>query len=192
MRNFARLTLLAMLFAAPLCVMAQDASAKPTMPAVLPPGASRDDYLPIATRLYIKLSFTLNELDEHGKVINTRRFEGITYAHPQGHNDEASISMRDRIALLGKDGRVSQFTDLNSKISYSHVYVIDENHVALSVQGSMESLLPTDNTEFPVTRTNEWSGNVLMPISERKVIFSSDDLASKHTLQLDLLVTRVR
>jgi len=56
----------------------------------------------------------------------------------------------------------------------------------------MESLLPTDDAEHPVTRTNEWAGNILMPIGERKAIFSSDDLASKHTLQLDLLVTRVR
>jgi|GEM_PF-6982258 hypothetical protein len=32
---------------------------------------------------------------------------------------------------------------------------------------------------------------VLMPIGERKVVSSSDDLASKHVLQLELLVTRV-
>jgi len=192
MRNLARLMLLATLFAAPLCAMAQNDSAKPATPLPAPVGENHDAYLPIAGRLYIKLSFTLSELDEHGKVINTRRFEGITYAHPQGHDNEASISMRDRVALLGKDGRVSQYADLNSKISYSHVYVIDENHVALSVQGSMESLLPTDDAEHPVTRTNEWAGNILMPIGERKAIFSSDDLASKHTLQLDLLVTRVR
>jgi hypothetical protein len=33
---------------------------------------------------------------------------------------------------------------------------------------------------------------VLTPIGGRKVIFSSDDLASKHVLHLDLVVTRVK
>jgi hypothetical protein len=33
---------------------------------------------------------------------------------------------------------------------------------------------------------------LLMSIGERKVIFSSDDLASKHVLQLEVLVTRVK
>ena len=192
MRNFVRLTLLATLFATPLCAMAQNDSAKPATPPPIPMDWSHDDYLPVAARVYIKLSFTLSELDEHGKVINTRRFEGITFAHPQGHNNEASISTKDQVPVLDKDGHVSRYIPLSSKISYSHVYVIDETHVALSVQGNLDSVLPTDKEEYPVTRTNEWSGNVLMPVGERKVLFSSDDLASKHTLQLDLLVTRVR
>jgi hypothetical protein len=192
MHNFARLTLLAMLFAAPLCAMAQNDSAKPTTPPLAPIGENHDAYLPVADRMYIKLSFTLSELDEHGKIINTRRFEGVTYAHPQGHDSEGAISSNDRITLLDKEGHISRFFTLTSKISYSHVYVIDQNHVAISVQGSLESLVPTEDAERQGTRTNEWSGNVLMPVGERKVIFSSDDLASKHTLQLDLLVTRVR
>jgi hypothetical protein len=192
MRYFARLTLLAMLFAVPLCAMAQSGSAKPSTPPPAPVGPEHDDYLPIADRMYIKLSFTLSELDEHGKVINTRRFEGITFAHPQGHNNTTSISMKDRVPMLDKNGNATTYIDLNSKISYRQIYVIDENHVALSVEGDLSSLLPADNTEHPVIRNNDWSGNVLMPIGERKVLFSSDDLSSKHTLQLDLLVTRVR
>src|SRR5580698_9292950 len=177
MHNFARLTLLVTLFAAPLCAMAQNDSAKPATPPLVPIGENHDAYLPVADRMYIKLSFTLNELDEHGKVINTRRFEGVTYAHPQGHDSEGSISMRDRVTLYNKDGRVSNnsYAELNSKISYSHGFVIDQNHVAFTVWGNLESLVPTDDVEHPVTRNNDWAGNVLMPIGERKVIFSSDD-----------------
>jgi hypothetical protein len=191
MRNFACLTLLAILFAAPLCAMAQDDSARKTTPPSIPTGWEHDAYLPIASRIYIKLSFTLSELDEHGKVINTRRFEGVTFAHPQGHQDQDSILMRDRVPLPDKEGHFSNGVDLTSRINYSHIDVIDDTHIALSVQGNVDSLLTSDNAEHPVTRHNEWSGDVLMPIGERKVIFSSDDLASNHVLQLDLLVTRV-
>ena len=192
MRNFVRLTLIATLFVAPLCAMAQNDSAKPATSSPIPIDYTHDDYLPVAARVYIKLSFTLSELDEHGKVINTRRFEGITFAHPQGHNNEASISTKDQVPVVDKDGHVSRYISLSSKISYSHVYLIDESHIALSVQGNLDSLLPTDKEEYPVTRNNNWTGDVLMPVGERKVLFSSDDLASKHTLQLDLMVTRVR
>jgi hypothetical protein len=32
----------------------------------------------------------------------------------------------------------------------------------------------------------------MAPVGEHRVVFSSDDVASKHTLQLDVLVTRVK
>jgi hypothetical protein len=187
MYTFARLTLLAAVIAAPLSTVAQDEAPKAA------PAASHDSLVPAAGRQYINLSFTFSEIDEHGKVINTRRFEGITYAHSQGHEGGDYIRISDDVPVMDKEGKFAiHNVSLVSMIRYNNLYVINENHIALNIDAALSTLLPFTSEQFPITRQNSWTGNVLMPIGERKVIFSSDDLASKHVLQLDLLVTRVK
>jgi hypothetical protein len=194
MRTLASIALLATLFAMPLCIKAQTAPAKE---AAVPPGEHHDELTPVSEREYIHLSFNLNELDENGKVINTRHFDAMTYAHPQGHDGGGTIHVDDNVPVTDKEGHMVRSFSLRSDISFSHLYVIDQNHISLTVSADTSSLLfptvvPVADDEHPVIRSNNWTGMVLMPIGERKVIFSSDDLASKHTLQLELLVTRAK
>jgi len=47
-----------------------------------------------------------------------------------------------------------------------------------------------DSSKMPI-RQNRWMGDVEIPIGGRKVIFSSDDLSSKKTLQIELAVVPV-
>jgi hypothetical protein len=194
MRTFVRIALLATLFATPLCIKAQTMPAKE---AVVPPGEYHDDLIPVSERQYIHLSFNLNELDENGKVINTRHFEAMTYAHPQGHDGGGTIHVDDNVPVIDKEGHMVRSFSLRSDISFHHLYVIDQSHISLTVSADISSLLfpqqvPITDDEHPINRSNNWTGMVLMPIGERKVIFSSDDLASKHVLQLELLVTRAK
>jgi hypothetical protein len=189
MRTFVRIALFATIFATPLCIKAQTV---PSREVVVPPGGDHDLLIPLSEREYIHLIFNLNELDENGKVINTRHFDAITYAHPQGHEGGGEIRAEDSVPVFDKEGHLARNFTLRSNIFFSSLYVIDQNHISLTVKTDISSLLPTANDEFPINRTNNWTGMILMPIGERRVIFSSDDLASKHTLQLELLVTRVK
>jgi hypothetical protein len=194
MRTFVRIALLATLFASPLFIKAQTTPAKE---AAVPPGEYHDDLIPVSERQYIHLSFNLNELDENGKVINTRHFEAMTYAHPQGHDGGGTIHVDDNVPVIDKEGHMVRSFSLRSDISFHHLYVIDQSHISLTVSADISSLLfpqqvPITDDEHPINRSNNWTGMVLMPIGERKVIFSSDDLASKHVLQLELLVMRAK
>jgi hypothetical protein len=194
MRTFVRIALLATLFVTPLCIKAQTA---PTKEAPVSPGEHHDDLIPVSEREYVHLNFNLNELDENGKVINTRHFDAMSYAHPQGHEGGGEIRVNDSVPVVNKEGQFVQSFSLRSDISFGHLYVIDPSHISLTVSADTSSLLfptvvPVADDEHPIIRSNNWTGMVLMPIGERKVIFSSDDLASKHVLQLELLVTRVK
>jgi hypothetical protein len=181
MRRIVHIVLLAALFVTPLCIKAQAAPAK-----------DHDELIPVSEREYILLSFNLNEIDDSGKVINTRHFEAMTYAHPQGHVGQGSIRVDDSVPVFDKEGHMVHSFSLRSNISFHHLYVIDQNHITLTVSADISSLLPTADEEHPINRSNEWTGMIMMPIGERKVIFSSDDLSSKHILQMELLVTRVK
>jgi hypothetical protein len=121
----------------------------------------------------------------------------MTYAHPQGHVGQGSIHVDDSVPVVDKEGHMVRSFSLRSDISFHHLYVVDPNHISLTVSANLSSLLfpvqvPVTEDQHPINRSNDWTGMILMPIGERKVIFSSDDLASKHVLQLELLVTRVK
>jgi hypothetical protein len=192
MRRIACIALLATLIATPFCIKAQTVEAKD---AAVPHGEHHDELVPVSERQYVHLSFNLNELDENGKVINTRHFDAMTYAHPQGHDGQGSIHVEDSVPVLDKEGHAVRNVSLCSDISFSHLYVIDQRHISLTVSANISDLLfpvvvPVADDAHPIIRSNHWRGMVLMPIGERKVVFSSDDLASKHVLQVELLVTR--
>ena len=43
----------------------------------------------------------------------------------------------------------------------------------------------------PMIRQNRWTSNVVVPLKKPTVIFSSDDLTTKHQMQLELTATPI-
>jgi hypothetical protein len=43
----------------------------------------------------------------------------------------------------------------------------------------------------PVVRQNKWDSNVTVPLRKPVVVFSSDDLTSKHQMQLEITATPI-
>ncbi len=171
-----------------LSVQAQEA-AKPAEAAAAAPAAVSDSW---SEAQFFELHFTVREVDEHGTVINARSFEAMTYGLADNKSSsQGDIRQEAEVPVL-KDGVAIRYVQLLTKINFGRIRMIDPRHLELNITTNIQSLLPGESSTSPVTRDIEWSGDVMAPVGEHRVVFSSDDVASKHTLQLDVLVTRVK
>jgi hypothetical protein len=62
----------------------------------------------------------------------------------------------------------------------------------LALNVSAEISTATTAQKQPLIRQTKWSSNVILPLGKPTVIFSSDDVASKGQMQLELTATPVR
>jgi len=74
-------------------------------------------------------------------------------------------------------------------------YGIRETQTGLSVRVSADiSSIPPESTvpvSGQVIRQNKWKSYVIVPLKKPAVIFSSDDLTTKHQMQLELTATPI-
>jgi hypothetical protein len=57
------------------------------------------------------------------------------------------------------------------------------------IEGHQESPPPG---ALPIIRNNQWESNVILPMKEPTVVYSSDDPASKRKMQLQITALPVR
>jgi len=138
-----------------------------------------------------QLTFTARELDENGKVVNSRKY--VTTANTGSSKNGGGGNIRTGAKIPVPTGpNSSQFTylDVGANFDVSRVRVIKGNRLAMQVSADISSFDSTGRTEGnPVIRQNRWTGEVEVPIGGRKVFFSSDDLSSKKSMQIELSVT---
>jgi hypothetical protein len=164
----------------------QQAPAKEAVPT--PVGAVQ----PQDERAFL-LAFVARELDENGKVVNSRRYD--TMASLSSHlGSKVRTGAKVPVTVIGKaGGNENTYIDVGVNLDVSRARMIDGNRMAMQVSAEISSVDPaTKDAEKPVIRQNLWVGDVVVPIGEHKVIFSSDDLASKRTMQIEVTVTPVR
>jgi hypothetical protein len=95
--------------------------------------------------------------------------------------------------VLGKNGdREITYIDVGVSFDIVHLRIVNGNRVSMTLKAEISSLdratVSAENN--PTIRQNRWGGDVQIPLGEHKVIFSSDDLASKRTMQIEMTVTR--
>ena len=61
----------------------------------------------------------------------------------------------------------------------------------MQVEADISSYKEAPGGPQPVIQSNKWLGSVTIPIGKAATIFSSDDVVSKRTLQVDFIVTRI-
>ena len=171
----------ALLAVAGLSVQAQEAA--PASNAVSDPWSEAQ---------FFELHFTVREVDEHGTLLNARSFEAMTYGLADNKSTSLGVVRQEAEVPVLKDGVAIRYIELLTKINFGRIRMTDAKHLELNVTTDIQSLLPGESASSPVTRSVEWTGDVMVPIGEHRIVFSSDDVASKHTLQLELLVTRVK
>jgi hypothetical protein len=142
------------------------------------------------------VSFYARELDQNGKEVNLRRFDTMTgVGNINGRSNSIRTGAKIPILTGGKPGEAQGFTyvDVGVNIDVNRVRVVDGNRLAMQVSAEISSVdqAASASTNQPTIRSNRWMGEVQVPIGERKVIFRSDDLASKKTMQIEVAVTRV-
>jgi hypothetical protein len=71
---------------------------------------------------------------------------------------------------------------------------LEGDRVFLSITAEINSADPALDsvTHQPIIRQNKWSSGVTVQLGKPTVIFSSDDVSSKRTMQIELTVTSVR
>jgi len=140
------------------------------------------------------VTFVARELDENGKVVNSRRYDTMIGAVPDTRPGSIRTGAKVPITVIAKGGgNEVSYLDVGVSFDVNRPRVVDGNRMAMQVNAEISSLDPaTINADNrPTIRQNRWVGDVQVLIGEHKVIFSSDDLASKRTMQIELMVKRV-
>lgn len=138
---------------------------------------------------YYRLSYSVQEVGETGKVINSRSYETSIAT---GNGPPAQIRTGDKVPVLtdSKEGNV-QYIDVGVSIDCTRALEVDGK---LSVQMTADISNTTKGTvpsALPLIRANRWAANVLVPIAKPTIVFSSDNLQDKGKVQVELTATRI-
>jgi hypothetical protein len=137
-----------------------------------------------AEQKFYKMEFVVKEV-EAGKTVNTRAFTTMLGVAP---NSKATIRTGGRVAVPNPPGQ-NIFLDLGVNIDCSDLRETGSD-LWLSVTADVSTLFP--DSPQPMVRSNRWSGTVILPAKKPTVLFSSDDVASKRQIQLELTATPIK
>jgi len=138
---------------------------------------------------------------EGGKVINSRRYEtDMTLQGPGSGIGSIRTGSKVPIATGSYSGAQSvmqtQFTYVDLGVSFDfHNVRLEGDRVFLAVTAEISSVDPAASDSAlhqPIIRQNKWNSGVTVQLGKPTVIFSSDDVSSKRTMQIELTVTPVR
>jgi Bacterial type II and III secretion system protein. len=140
-----------------------------------------------------QLTFTVRELDENGKVVNSRKYVTMAATGPRANGGGGNIRTGAKIPVpTGANSSQFTYLDVGANFDVSRVRVIKSNRVAMQVTAEISSFdSPATTSTMATIRQNRWTGEVQVPIGGRTVFFSADDLASKKSMQIELAVTPV-
>ena len=147
---------------------------------------------PAAEPEYFRLNFVVKEIQE-GKTVNARNYSTLMGA---GEKDRASIRAGTKLPVQTGSPQMPQFQyiDVGVNIDCSSLRRL-QNRLAIYVSAELSTALPPQDkgtTSGPPIRANRWNVPVVVTIGKPTVLFSSDDLASTRTLQLELTATPVK
>ena len=139
---------------------------------------------------YYHLEFVLKELDDAGRVVNSRTYH--TSLSTDGRNSSVRAGTKIPIRVNDKDN--IQYLDVGVNIDCNNAR---ETAQGLSLQITVEisSLAhPSgrDEASTPVVRQNKWQSMTQLPTGKPTVIFSSDNLENKGRMQVEVTATPIR
>ncbi|MBV8710055.1 MAG: hypothetical protein JO028_22915 [Acidobacteriaceae bacterium] len=175
MRQIALVTALIVTFVAPDSSLAQatpDSSSKAA-------STSQD-------KRFYKLDFTVKQI-EAGKIINSRSYSVVLAG-------QRKASMRSGIRVPFKRDGNPDYLNVGLNIDCGDAVEVD-GQLSLHIKAEMSSMAgsPENNSAtLPALRQNQWESDVVFPLRKATTIFSSDDLASKQNVQLEILATPIR
>ena len=147
-----------------------------------------------------QMVFIVEEV-ESGKVYNARRYAtNIALSGMKGERARGSIRTGEKMPIttgyIADSKLPPQFTyvDVGFNLDFDSARIVD-GRVYLSITADLSgSDIPASGSKQfePTIKHNSWHGDVTVPLGKPVVIFSSDDVASKRTTQVELTVTPVR
>ena len=175
-----------------LCVMQAQEQSESKAKEPGPEGA-RTVYL--AAAHVFKLRFVLKEV-EGGKTINSREY--FTSVIAEGRSAGGEIRTGSKVPIYTGTGKeVSSvqvnYVDLGVNIDFKDVRT-DGQLLYMRLTGEASSVDPTTVSPMhqPVIRQNRWRSDVALVPGKPTVVFSSDDVSSKRTMQMEVTATEVK
>lgn len=149
---------------------------------------------------YYHLEFVVQELGKDGKPTNSRTYTTTVNTDSRG---SASIRTDSRIPFVtGSYSTGPQDSShMNTQYQYQDVGVnIDAQRaheigrqLSLELTANITSVAEDDpRVHEPIIRQNKWQAVVLIPIGKPTVVFTSDALDSKGSMQLAVTATPVQ
>ncbi len=182
MRKFTMLLLLLACFALPARSRAQD-EGKPAEP----PKTAEPAH-------YYRVTFTVQEVDAAGKPTNSRSYTTILSTSTR----QVSIRTGVRITFVtqtNQDGNAVQTVaeNVGVNIDVQQVQEIGRN-LAMTIRGEVIGATKAEDPKVhdPEIRRNTWDAPVLVPVGKPTVVFTSDDLDSKGSMQMVVTATPVQ
>ena len=144
---------------------------------------------PKADAHYYHLEFLLKELDDSGKVINSRTYD--TNLATDGKF--SSVRAGTKIPVRTNDKDEIQYLDLGVNIDCGSAHETPQG-LGLHISAEISSIASPTSGEIPspVVRQNRWQSMVLVPIGKPTVVFSSDNLENKGKMQVEVTATPIR
>jgi len=139
---------------------------------------------------YFRVTFTLQEVNEAGKASNSRSYTTILSTHTR----QVSIRAGSRIPVPNGSANITwQYQNMGVNIDVYEVHEVGRD-LALTINADVTALSksPDEALHQPIVRTNRWDAPVLVPIGKPTVVFTSDDLDSKGSLQMMVTATPVQ
>lgn len=140
---------------------------------------------------YFRLDFVVQEVDG-SRILSSRTYSTAASTDPRA---QPTIRTGSKLPLGLSKGETS-YIDVGVSIDcrnlveqgpdLSMVVTADVSSIATPNE---ESPNPTSN---PVIRMNKWNTAVLLPLRKPTLVFSSDDLGSKHKMQMEITATPLR
>lgn len=144
---------------------------------------------------FYHLDFVVQELGADGKPTNSRSYTATVSTDSRDHG--TSIRTGSKIPITNPSGNSAAV--MNTPFQYVDVGVNIDVHSAREVghQVSLELIAdvssmaaPNDaNIHHPVIRQNRWQAIALIPIGKATVVFTSDSLDTKGSMQVVATVT---
>jgi hypothetical protein len=147
---------------------------------------------------FYTLRYVLEELDSAGKPVNSRSFSMTVST---AGTRSASFVVGSRIPIVTGayspktvvDTTQFQYVDVGVKMTATDIHE-DGNHLAFNLNADVSSPgapVMLSGVSEPVFHQNVWRAEVVVPISKPTIVFTSDDLDSKGSMELQVTATRI-
>ena len=141
---------------------------------------------------YYHLVFVVKEL-EAGKVINSRSYFMSVSSLEHQYNGDYTRSIRDGATVYGR----------NVGVNIDCRYIVDlPGKLAMNLSAEINGLQrDTSNPTKPsendtaasfVMQQDKWNSQVLVALGKPTVVFSSDEVNSKRTMQLEITASEIQ
>ena len=145
----------------------------------------------IAVKQFYRLNFVVQEV-ESDRVINSRSYFVI-----MSDSEQSFIRAGEKVPFSSTSGANTQWQQIDVGVNIDcRKLEVTPSGIALDIKAEISSVMESHGANsppasLPIIRNNQWESRVVLPVKQASVLFSSDDPASKRTMQLKLTVTPI-